>query len=308
MSLDNPLRSPSQIEEAAKAIWKAMLDGAKKNGTPLSSHKGAQGYFINGSVSASARKIWPRTDFKRSSGKTAMNMIRTFLRNTGNVIVLESLPNRRQSKIFISSVWIHKEAILVPFAVPTRAQTAAANRDKEARRLEAKVTPEEAGETREPAPIQIREGFPVHPEYGPSEQHPDYVDVLRYTNGVCQCRKCGKVLKPQGLAPHMKMHLNESLEEEVERLRGIVASGFENFSPDHALDSLTAYIRGLERKIANQDAMNAQLIVQFERREVALDSECAAKVDLIREVMTKFQNGEIKVLRAMSDISDVLEA
>lgn len=318
---ENPLRSPTQIEVAAKDVWAAMLADCKKNGLNPTKHDGVDGYFLTGSVSDYARKLWPRTNFRKGSGKTAMNMIRQFLRGSGNVVVLGSTADRRRSRIFVALKWKSGTAVTVFTGSPSRAQVAAANKDREARRREAKVTPEEAGETLSPAPVEVKEGVIVHPEYGEATKHPDIEYVIRYANGMCQCQwpGCGRILKPQGVFSHVASHRTadkdeglEFLQKENERLNQAVVS---QFDPNQAMDMVRTYIGSLRKaldvatdNITELEMEVAHLKETQEQATEALDSEVAAKVDLIREVMTRFQNGEVKPLRLISDVNDILEA
>lgn len=324
---NNPVRSPSLNEVAAKDIWAAMLADCKKDGLNTVKHDGVDGYIIHANVVDYARKLWPRTQFTKGSGKTAMNMIRQYLRGTKNVVVLDATPDRRRSRIFVSAVWQAGAAVSVFVTPRSRAQVIAAEKEREARRREAKLTPHEAGEDREPAPVEVKKEEPPMPGEdlrvveGTGEPHPDIPFMIRYSNGLVQCNwpNCGRVLKPQGAFSHAAKHeadardeRHDDLKEENARLKSALSA---NFDSDSAMEMLATYVQSLRDElnaatntITELEMEVAHLNDTREQAVAALDSEVAAKIDLIREVTQKFQDGGIKALRALSDINDILEA
>lgn len=95
--------SPSQIEDSAKAIWKAMVEEATAKNIPRQETEYGSGWFLNVTIAEYARACWPGTNFKRGHGKTAMNMIRQFLKNTGNVVTVATMSQDQnvKGKVFV---------------------------------------------------------------------------------------------------------------------------------------------------------------------------------------------------------------
>lgn len=302
-----PLRtSPSQIEEAAKAIWKAMVEEATAKNIPRQETEYGSGWFMHVTIAEYARACWPGTNFRKGHGKTAMNMIRQFLKSTGNVVTVQTMSQDRNTKgrVFVRAYWAYRDSIpvIVGLAGRERREAIAAH-EAEQRRKEAKVTPKEAGETLPPAPVEVKKGGIVsHPEYGKGEPDKRYPDFVRFSNGMAQCTTCGKAIKPQGMGPHQKMHEDERRDARLEELEATAAANLSALDPRQALGMVQAYISTLtqERDDARRELAAAQA--------APVNADAEVKVDLVREILTRVQKGEISMMRGLSDINDALEA
>lgn len=305
-----PLRtSPSQVEETAKAIWKAMVEQATAKNVPRQETEYGSGWFLNVTIAEYARACWPGTNFSKGSGKTAMNMVRQFLKSTGNVVTLVTMDHMagRKGKVFVRAYWAYRDSIPVIVGLANGAATerrqAIAAHEAEQRRKEAKVTPKEAGETLQPAPVEVRKGGIVsHPEYGKGDPDKRFPDFVRFSNGMAQCTECGKAFKPQGMGPHQKMHDDERRDIRLAELELTAAANLSSLDPKQALGMVQAYIATITQE--RDDAMRALAKIQA----TPVNTEAETKVELIAEILTRVQKGEVTMMRGLSDINDALEA
>lgn len=300
-----PLRtSPSQVEESAKAIWKAMVEEATAKNLPRQDTEYGSGWFLNVTIAEYARACWPGTNFRKGSGKTAMNMIRQFLKSTGNVVTVATMTGGK-GKVFVRAYWAYRDSIpvIVGLSPQSARQQAIAAHEAEQRRKEAKVTPKEAGETLPPAPVEVKKGGIVsHPEYGRGTPDKRYNAFVRFSNGMAQCTECGKAIKPQGMGPHQKMHDDEKRDARLAELELTAAANLSSLDPKQALGMVQAYIATITQE--RDDAIRNLAAAQA----APINNDAEVKVDMVREILTRVQKGEISMMRSLSDINDALEA
>ena len=300
--------NPSQIEERAKAIWKAMVDECVHKGLPHHDTEYGKGYYLDGALIEYARACWPGTNFRKGSGKTAMNLIRQFLRSTGNVVLL---PYQGKQRLFVRARWAYRDSIPVLVGVPTERQQAIADHEREQRSNEAKITPVEAGETLPAAPVEQRKGQIIsNPAYGkgtPDSRHPN---IINFTNGHAQCTICNRVFeKRTGISSHVRMHAaqgasNEVVElrQEVERLRAQALLNLGSLDSADALELVNAYVQMLKDECARLTTENEAL-----KAQPTNDPDSEARLELIKEVLTRVQKNETSMFRGLADINDALE-
>lgn len=142
-----PKKFDDKTIKHAHAIWEVMQREAKNHGLALIKHPNygdgrvmvnTVGAFIN---AFNRERNWGLDD----AGK---DIVRRYLKASGNVVVLEKVEQYRY-RIFVREEW--SNAALAP--VPVVAGTSKTEQQK---RAEAKVTEKEAGEDREPAPVQFK--------------------------------------------------------------------------------------------------------------------------------------------------------
>lgn len=140
------------MEQRAYAIWNEMVSEAKRRGLPVERvGQFGEGYvFHETNIMHFARKVWPDSLDPSKPQRNLIGPLYPLLRATGNVVTLTKgyAQGMGPSKntIFVRSTY--NENKVIPVRPSGKAKAAA--------RREAKVTPEEAGETRTPAPVESR--------------------------------------------------------------------------------------------------------------------------------------------------------
>lgn len=133
----------------AKEVWLAIYRECTAKKLPKVQTRYGTGYMYVGSFQSFAGKLW-NLDYRRNAAhKLQVNQIRDFLRDSGNVVIVDrsTRGGRPENKIFIRAEW--RDALAIP--VPITGGRPPDAIDRRAARL----TPEEAGETRPPAPVQV---------------------------------------------------------------------------------------------------------------------------------------------------------
>lgn len=310
--------SPSQIEDTCKTVWQVMIAACKDQGLPIIEDKDyGSGYLLPGNIPQFVRAIWPGTNLRKGHGKTAMNSIRQFLKTTGNAI---AMPYKGNQQVFVRAYWASRVAVPVFVGVPGERLDAHEDREREQRRKEAKVTPEEAGETLPPAPVNARQGEIIsHPQHGKGTRDNRYPNIINFSNGYSQCivADCGKVFeKRTGISSHVRMHAEKGVNKEVEALREEIATlkiqadmNLAGLDSSQALDLVTAYVSLLKNEVARLTTENDTLKTENEtlKAQPISNGDAEAKVELIREVLIKVQEGKVSMIRGLSDINDALE-
>lgn len=143
--------SPDSLEEKTWLIYTRLRGEATANGRP-SPYEGVAGYQWRGALKRIISSVYPEMEMLDDLEKEAFTRpIYAALKATGNAVCLVR-GVRGEASIW----WVRKDfnnATLVQ--VPTPRPTTGASKERD--RLEAKVTPTEAGEDREPAPVQVRQ-------------------------------------------------------------------------------------------------------------------------------------------------------
>lgn len=151
----------------------------------------------------------------------------------------------------------------------------------------------------------------MHPEYGKGEADTKYDGVVVFANGYRQCTTCGMIFeKTMGILTHVRMHKAAGVEQEVDALRAEVSSlrlqvqaNVKNLDPYSALSVVGEYVQMIKDECARLTEENETL-----KQTPTGNPEAEAKIDLIREVLTRVEKGETTMMRALSDINDALEA
>lgn len=142
------------IYEKAKKVWKAAKDYAVSNGKPLLEQGGAEYFLIDDKPLAFfIGKILPK--IKHYDGPGGQREVYDYLRSTGHCV--------REKQEDETSLWIVRtewtdDGVEVVVRHPRKAVS---DYEKERARKERKVTPHEAGEDREPAPVETWTPLPV---------------------------------------------------------------------------------------------------------------------------------------------------
>jgi hypothetical protein len=135
------------VEEQAKLIWAEMVSACKGRHLPIAQTRNGAGYFWIGSIQSFATQILSHL----GSNKKPIGSLRQFLKASGNVITVEQDTDSHgnpRNRIFVRAEW--NSAIAIP--VRGGGGTGKDRIDIVAERL----TPHEAGEDRDPPPVQVR--------------------------------------------------------------------------------------------------------------------------------------------------------
>lgn len=127
-------------EQQAYEVWEVMRSEAKKRGMKRNRVGDyGDGYVILGTIASFIRGLSETRDWNLTDDE--VSLVRLFLRDTGNVVMLEKIMDY-QFRIFIADEWSN---VIVRKESMHTGKTG-----------EEKLTPQEAGEDREPAPVIIR--------------------------------------------------------------------------------------------------------------------------------------------------------
>jgi DNA-binding MarR family transcriptional regulator len=129
-----------QVIKFAHDVWEVMHREAKNRGFALQRNKTfGDGRVIINTVGAFIKGLGGERGWDLN--QTQVDLIRRYLRASGNVVVLEKM-EQYKFKIFIRETWHDGIVVTVPV--------------EHKKTREDRLTPEEAGETRPPAPVTVR--------------------------------------------------------------------------------------------------------------------------------------------------------
>jgi|GEM_PF-5231983 len=142
-AVEAPKRAtPPSIEHAAHTVWEVMQREVSKRGLARTKHKPlGDGRITVGTIGSFIKVLNDERGWKFT--KTEVDQIRRYLKVTGNVVVLEKVEQYR-FRIFVRETWSNEPVL------PEKDHSHVGKSPEE------KVTPEEAGETRPPAPVSLR--------------------------------------------------------------------------------------------------------------------------------------------------------
>lgn len=293
-----PVRS--EIEERAHHLWQEMIRACQNANLPREHTKYGPGYFLIGTYAAFARKTWPGAKFS-GRDKKALDVIRQFLKASGNAVIVEHHSQGANAhRIFVRAHWQQRDAIPVIIGINPNPDW----------RTENRLTPVEAGETRDPEPVTIKKAEAMSEAHAGNEtdEYPDF--IRRIADGKVECMRCGKHLSPRGIGGHVKKHYAEDREAQIDELAGRLAdkeliadAAMNDIQPQHALEVLGLYIQNL---IDQRDELQRELAEHTAKQSPSPDME--ARMEMIREILTSVQSGSCSMMRALSDINDALEA
>lgn len=132
------------VVKHAYAVWEVMHSEAKKRGLARERNKlYGDGRIMVNTVGSFIGALGSERNWNLTNNQK--DLIRRYLKASGNVVVLEKIEQYR-FRIFVREEWTNK-ALIQPIT-PT-----SAGPHQAIAKGEHKLTPEEAGETREPAPV-----------------------------------------------------------------------------------------------------------------------------------------------------------
>jgi hypothetical protein len=238
------------------------------------------GWTISGPFTEYVRKVWPGTRTNKGGGKSATGFLRNFLRETGNVVV------RQDGQIFVRKTWQSMETVILW-----------RERNREQRRKEAKVTPHEAGEDREPGPVTVSQEQPVM-----TRGFYHY-----YASGRVVCWRCGQTMKSaRSTGGHAKRHYREDLADRVTELEQTVHTNGNEISFEVGLTAVRDQHRAIILKLQESQDEVDRLRKELDERPEQTEGDDGARISLIREALAKYQSGGLSPLRLISDIYDVV--
>lgn len=149
-------------EERARKIWEKMRAEALRRKLPKTSNRYGTGYILSGSIASYAAQIWPEMDFsdrRDRKAKAFLVSVYPYMRACGTVVTIETslVKGKAENRIFVNDVYTDRALIPVAPGSKTRsnADRAALLTGAPTRRAEARLTPHEAGEDREPEPVTV---------------------------------------------------------------------------------------------------------------------------------------------------------
>lgn len=252
---DNARISGNDITEKAQRLWVAMREDAVKRRIPQVMTRYGAGYYLLGTVQSYVTRLW-------GSNSPDLRLIRAFLKASSNVVVVEQRKQggRSESKIFVRNDW--NPALAVPVAGGGGRRDAI---DERARKL----TPEEAGETRPEAPVQVTK----LPEKKSSPYVGPIPETIDLGNGTLRCGACGyETTSTTSMGSHKRKHYHE-------RARAMVAS------PPAATPTPSAPVTAVsEVPLAEALRRAATLVEQAEQTERAAEEFLTENVQLNEKV------------------------
>lgn len=133
-----------QITKAAKAVWDVMHREASNRGMALQREKQlGDGRIIINTVGAFIKGLNRERDWGLDQNQ--VDLVRRYLKNTGNVVVLSKV-EQYKFRIFIREEWSEAQLVVEPTVKRSGPSP------------EERLRPEEAGEDRDPAPVEYKCG------------------------------------------------------------------------------------------------------------------------------------------------------
>lgn len=144
-------RGAETVEQQAWLVWRTLRTACERRGTAeAKAYQGVPGHQLSISLNGVIQALWPEwTLMERKEFSDKTQPIYTYLKTSGNARCLRN-PGRDSSDLpvwWLRDEWFGGQAIVVPALHHPR--------DPDRSRREARLTPTEAGEDREPAPVVV---------------------------------------------------------------------------------------------------------------------------------------------------------
>ncbi len=208
--------------KAARAVWEVMQKEASSRGMALSKNKQfGDGRVIIGAVKTFIKVLNDERGWRFND--TDFDLVRSYLKSTGNVVVLSKVEKYRY-RIFIREEWnetpLVKGSPKEPDSIDRRAE---------------KLTADEAGETREPAPVEFKCVRCVPPSVWGSQpalnahmalhkndqkKETPKPKIYAVSLGESQAAILTVLLKNGGIVSHVKGATTQKIARQDPRLRG----------------------------------------------------------------------------------------
>lgn len=209
----------ANVELAAELLWEKVMEKVREDGPEPMTHGTVKGYRWEGSRDGAIRELWPSiprggSDLNIDPRKMALA---TYMKRTNNMVCLE--PGNR----FKASIWW------------VRANFSKVISKEHSTLTERRLTAQEAGEDRDPAPVTITRKEPhlLCPECdAPFDEDAAYDEHRLKEHGVCP--DCGKESVDYRVARIHQSRVHGKRSEDYERNRAVrdVNAGLVPVQPD----------------------------------------------------------------------------